>query len=53
MCEECQFYHQCSHAARIAREILASGDFAGMLARFDARTRDCELFVPRERRRYA
>lgn len=53
MCDECEFKHHCVHAARIAREILRSGDFRGMSARFAERTKDCSLFVHRERRRYA
>jgi hypothetical protein len=53
MCEECEFYHNCVHAARIAREILLSGEFKGMTARFNDRTSNCEFFVSRERRRFA
>lgn len=53
MCDECEFKHHCVHAARIARELLRSGEFRGMSVRFAERTRDCSLFVPRERRRYA
>lgn len=53
MCEECEFYHNCAHAARICREILQSGNFKGMLARFDERVKDCELFIQKGRRRYA
>lgn len=53
MCKECEFYQQCGKAGRICREILRSGDFGRMVERFDDRTRDCDLFVPVERRRYA
>lgn len=53
MCDECEFKHHCVHAARIARDILRTGNFKGMSARFAEQTKDCSLFVSGARRRYA
>jgi len=53
MCDECDFHGNCLRAASICREILWSGNFKGMTARFYEQTKDCELFIPRERARFA
>jgi hypothetical protein len=53
MCEECEFGKSCCVLARVCRDILRSGDFRGMWARTMERTKDCSLYVPKERRRYA
>lgn len=53
MCDECQFGGCCAVQDGAARLILLAGEFSRMVLRARDLTRDCELFVPRERRRYA
>jgi len=53
MCDECEYFHNCVHAARICRDILRTGDFKSMTLRFNEKTRNCQFFIPGERRRYA
>lgn len=53
MCDECEYHGNCRRAALIAREVLRTGNFGRMAKEFDARTRECDLFLLKERRRYA